>query len=287
MTSAQPTSRKPTRWSCYHTHDVIVNIIHAVSTAKRKQTRHMNTRATGVQKRPDRNRERGTTRHSNRGAAHKLTPHTREYINHIHMCTENSDNSERLQCRRAYWVLSGDLFWFRFVCYHSEAAHTISAQHYTLLSDMNVAVDNLIHIANEATPPALYGHHAYRSTFAFISHGECYARHVARGADFVNVRDLLSCHESVGGCHCSELEHTRTCWDTALHAVCTKGPCPKCDTRARSSRRFEAVQHQLTSSCSLFITDAVQLQTDGTTLSQSKDETICRYGKRKLLPVVR
>jgi hypothetical protein len=87
-------------------------------------------------------------------------------------------------------------------------------------------------------------------------------------------------------CHCSALKYTRTCWDTALHAMCTKVPCPKCDARTWSSRRFEAVEHQLTSSCSLFITDAVQVQADDATLSQSKAETIRRYGKRKLISVV-
>ena len=126
----------------------------------------------------------------------------------------------------------------------------------------------------------------YESTQCSSVTGECYARQVVRGADCVNVRVHLSCHESVVGCHCSALKHTRTCWDTALHAVCTEVHCHKCDARTWSSRRFEAVQHQLTSGCSLFITDAVPVQTVGTTLSQSKDETIRRYGKRKLLPVV-
>jgi hypothetical protein len=89
------------------------------------------------------------------------------------------------------------------------------------------------------------------------------------------------------GCHCSALKHTRTCCDTALHAVCTKVPCPKCDARSWNSRRFEAVQHQLMRVCSLYITDAVPVQTDGAMLSQSKNETIRRYDKRKLLSVVR
>jgi hypothetical protein len=66
MTGAQPTSRKRTRWSCDHTNHVIANEIGVVSTAKQHQTRHKNARATGVKKRPDRNRERGLTSPSNR-----------------------------------------------------------------------------------------------------------------------------------------------------------------------------------------------------------------------------
>ena len=109
MTGAQPTSRRRTRWSCDHTNHVIANTMSVVSTEKQQQTRQTNTRATGVQKRPDRNRERGLTSPSNRGAAHKLTPRRSKSIKHMHMCTESSDNSERLQCRRAYRVLSASL----------------------------------------------------------------------------------------------------------------------------------------------------------------------------------
>jgi hypothetical protein len=164
MTSAQPTSRKPTRWRCDHTNHVIMNTIGVVSTAKQHQTRHTNTRATGVQKLTDRNRERGLTSHSNRGAAHKLTPHTRECIKHTHVCTESSDNSERLQCRRAYRVLSArfghGIGFGSVVCATIQNLHThctllfstsTSVQqplpHTCIQSDMNVAVDNLMHIA--------------------------------------------------------------------------------------------------------------------------------------------
>jgi hypothetical protein len=53
----------------------------------------------------------------------------------------------------------------------------------------------------------------YESTQCSSVTGECYARHGVRGADCVNVRVHLTCHESVVGCHCSALNphaHDRT-----------------------------------------------------------------------------
>jgi hypothetical protein len=49
------------------------------------------------------------TRHSDRGGDFKLTPGMCPCINHVHMCTHNSDNGVRLQSRRAYRVLSARL----------------------------------------------------------------------------------------------------------------------------------------------------------------------------------
>ncbi len=64
--------------------------------------------------------------------------------------------------------------------------------------------------------------------------------------------------------HAQMVGHSTTC---CVRQV----PCAKCVRRTWSSRRFEAVQHQLTSGCSLFIPDAVPVQTDDTMLSQSKE----------------
>ena len=102
---------------------MMVNTTHVVSTAKQQQTRHTNTRATGVQKLSSKNRERGMTRQSERRVDQKPTPHMCKYVKHIHMCTHSIDDSERLQCRRAYRVLSE-----RFghgICFRSVTCATI------------------------------------------------------------------------------------------------------------------------------------------------------------------
>ncbi len=131
MTGEEHTSHKRTRfvvrsyqsWGC----EYIKRCFHSETTTN-TTNEHARDRGTET---PD--RKLGTL---DNPSDHKFTRH--QTIKHVHMCTDNNDNSERLQCRRAYRVLSA-----RFghgICFGSVVCATIQNLHTHICTTLHTAL---------------------------------------------------------------------------------------------------------------------------------------------------